>query len=172
LILLEELLKNGYLIYFLNDIGAWKLHNSPGGSSPIIKVIVSDLEKEYLFKCESGNAPRIIEEGSSDVDIELTFNALILLIDEENDTKMIETIKYFLESGKISFKINSEINTLGAKGYLALLNELGISLDEINFSPYDFEEGNYKFVLLTFLILVIFIFLIVKYWLKSFLQKI
>jgi len=159
--LLEELVSNLYLSRLLNDLGTWKLHNSPSGSPAIITINIVDLGKTYSFNCQAGTIPRRIDStANSDVDINIDFSYLVSLIREGDNHERVETIRDLLDEAKIEFVVKSDLNTLWLKGYLGLLQELGISFEDLGLSPIEQTGINGKYfsiILILFLILVLVI---------------
>lgn len=120
----SEIISPVHLIYLLNEIGAYNLHNSPTGDAPRINFIISDLNKEYSFSVVNNRLINISQVSNPDIKIESN-RAEIIEIYGSNNTR--KTIMDCYNGGRIKVDAVADIASLTLKGYLSLYSYFGIT---------------------------------------------
>jgi hypothetical protein len=72
-----------HIIFLLNEIGVYKLHNSPSGETPIIKFTLSDTEENYYFSVIDNRIIQI-NEDTPDAVITTNTNKVILVFNSDS----------------------------------------------------------------------------------------
>jgi len=110
-----------HLIFLLNEIGAYKLHNSPNGDVPLLKVKISDFNKEYLFSVSDGKINEKKSANAPDLAISLKQEELIKVYNSDNSNARL---KEGVISGAIDIEILADETALAFKGYKAVYDSL------------------------------------------------
>jgi len=120
-----ELFKSEHIKFLLNELGIYKLHNSPTGDPPRINFVISDIKKVYAIEVNNGEIN--VTEGavsSPDIEIESNQNSLISIY-EANETKKV-VLDYY-NKGLIKIDVVADVATLALKGYKSLYDYFGIT---------------------------------------------
>jgi len=118
-----QLIKQEHIIFLLNEIEVYKLHNS-GADIPKIKFIIMDLNKEYFFSVENNKIIEIENSLNPDIILKANQNILVEIFNAQN-TK--DSVISSYNNGKIGIEILADTTTLALKGYKALYDYFGIT---------------------------------------------
>lgn len=110
-----------HLIFLLNEIGAYKLHNSPNGDIPLLKVKISDFNKEYLFSVSDGKISEKSSSANPDLVISLKQEEMIKIYNSDNSNALL---KAGVESGEIELEVLADETDLALKGYKSVYDTL------------------------------------------------
>lgn len=110
-----------YLTYILNELGAYKLHDTPiSKEQPFIGFVVDDTN--FVSSIDDNEIKTIESQiGTVDLIFYTTAEEVIKSIDSEN---IGESFKESINSGSSSFEVISDKQTLFLKGYLELYKTL------------------------------------------------
>jgi uncharacterized LabA/DUF88 family protein len=122
-----ELLSSGgqvifgeHIDYLTNEIGAYKLH-SYGGENAIIIFEMTDIDKKIAL-IKNGES-YVSEDIPEKYDLIIKGEQIVVaeLIESEN---LNELLSEYVEQGKISVELVSDMTTLSMKGFLGIYDEL------------------------------------------------
>lgn len=109
-----------FIVYTLNELGAWKLHKNPLTlEKPVINLEISGVEFYALI----GNEIMAKEGTNKDADIKFIFEKK-QIIEAMLAENLVEYIKEKLEIGEAQIETLTDDKELFAKGYLSLYNSL------------------------------------------------
>src|SRR4030042_1758975 len=110
-------IKVEHILYLLNEIGAYKLHNSPSGDISKIEFVISDVDKRYSFAVTDNYVVKMNNLNNFDVRITATQNSIISVFN--SNVSKTEIMKHY-NDGNIKFDTLADMSTLALKGYTAL----------------------------------------------------
>ncbi len=138
----EQELKTEHIIYLLNELNAYKLHNDPFTKEPpVIKIIVSN--ENYFFTVEDNEIKESLEDNNPDIVLTTTKEKIFELM-ESSENALTEDME---------IEILSDEKTLALKGYKIIYDEFSknqITGEVINLKP----EGYLRGINLSFLFFV------------------
>jgi hypothetical protein len=120
----EVVIKPEHILYLLNEIGAYKLHNTFNGEVPAIEFIVSDKNVKYYFEVKNNKI--ISMDGLSQYDLILKANQLTIIEIYDNDETKQSIMNHY-NSGELEVEMVADTQTLALKGYSSLAEYFGIS---------------------------------------------
>lgn len=122
----EENVTTEHINWVVNEMGAYKLQTSPVGEKPEIEVNIFDTG-EFFTVIVEGNTPITYLGKATNPDIRLITKTVYVEELLEAPDLVEKTVDLYNE-GKIKVEILKDELTLISKGYMALYNELGLSL--------------------------------------------
>lgn len=118
---ISEEVTSDELIYLLNEIGAYKLHNNPlGGEYPVIEVLVEDSVQDFYFQVTDNEIIEIPESHAPDIKLALDRKIISDIIDSPDSLQQI--LKHF-SSGKITITPLQDEKVLALKGYKCIYDQ-------------------------------------------------
>jgi len=115
-----------HINWVVNEMGSYKLQTSPGGEKPEIEVNILDINLFFTVIVED-NRPITYLDRATNPDIRLVTKSVYIEELLEADDLVEKAVGLYNE-GKIKLEILKGELTLISKGYMALYNELGLSL--------------------------------------------
>ncbi len=117
-------IKAEHIIYLLNEIEAYKLHNSISGDIPRINFLIKDMNKEFSFTVTDNKIGEI--DLITNLDIRISANQdTVYAVYGAEDTKSIILSSY--NSKNIEVDLLADMSTLALKGYNSMASYFGIS---------------------------------------------
>jgi len=118
----QGVVKSEHLIFLLNEMGAYKLHNSITGGKPLISFSLNN--QQYYFTIKNNNIIPAVDLSNPDIKIETDSNTVIQIY---NSTNIEETVLTNYNNGNIKVQLLTDIATLALKGYKSLYDYFGIT---------------------------------------------
>jgi hypothetical protein len=113
-----------HIIFLLNEMDVYKLHNAPSGDIPRIDFIITDTNQEYFFSVDNNNIIEIDRISNPDVRISSDAETIVYVYGLDN-SRQATMNKY--NSGKISVEVLADVTTLALKGYKSVAHSFGIT---------------------------------------------
>lgn len=146
-------IKVEHILYLLNEIGAYKLHNSPSGDISKIEFVISDTSKKYSFTVTDNYIVKMDNLNNFDVRITATQNSIISVFN--SNISKTEIMKNY-NNGDIKFDTLAEMSTLALKGYTSLYDYFELS-GEVILENLSSKDRSLYFVILPFMIIALLI---------------
>jgi len=119
----ETNIESAHITYLVNEMGGYKLHNSPiSGEKPLIEFKITDTNEVFRIIVEN-NLPKAVEvtSGSPDLRITAGSDTIKKIINSKNLTSDI--VRY-AEKGEILIVALKDDATLAVKGYKSIYDGL------------------------------------------------
>jgi len=118
----QEVVKSEHLIFLLNEMGAYNLHNSIIGGKPLISFSFGN--QQYYFTVEHKNIISTTDILNPDIKIETTQETIMQIY---GSTNIKEAVLADYKNGKIGVELLAGMPTLALKGYKSLYDYLGMA---------------------------------------------
>jgi hypothetical protein len=135
-----------YLIYFLNKMQVYKLHNNfLTAEKPVIEIYLSDINQAFYFDVINNKVSELASTSKEDPDIKITSTKeeIIFLVENCNTDCIIDAIS----QGKINFDVVKDEKTLALKGYKTIYDLIESQQNEVTskviykLNPLGFTNG-------------------------------